>query len=216
MCCWSSRMIEKIMVVAPDHRGADEHRLGRRLEGVARAVVVLEEVLALREVGLEAELLLDLLRPTPGVVSICDSSKMTARCRSPGRRSRRRWSPGPCPAARRRPGRRRTPPRRLMKPVEPLLRHQVGDEQQDGERERLPEHREVAGHQAREDGERGAALARGRDDLACTWRECELVKTLVSSGITAAASVPHEMMIESFHHSPPPEVAQHPAARRRR
>ena len=38
-------------------------------------------------------------------------------------------------------------------------------------------------------------------DLA-TWRECELVNTLVSSGISAAASVPHEMMVESFHHRP--------------
>jgi hypothetical protein len=33
------------------------------------------------------------------------------------------------------------------------------------------------------------------------------VKTLVSSGIRAAASVPHEMMVESFHHSPSPNVA---------
>src|SRR5687768_3006357 len=40
--------------------------------------------------------------------------------------------------------------------------------------------------------------------ISFTWRECELVKTLVSSGITAAASVPHEMMIESFHHRPLP------------
>ena len=40
--------------------------------------------------------------------------------------------------------------------------------------------------------------------ISATWREFELVNTLVSSGITAAASVPHEMMIESFHHSPRP------------
>ena len=54
-------MIEKIMRGGADHGGADEHRLGGGLEGVARAVVLLEEVLGLLEVGLEAEVLLDLL-----------------------------------------------------------------------------------------------------------------------------------------------------------
>ena len=50
-----------------DHRGrpddgrADEHGLRRGLEGVARAVVLLEEVLGLLEVDVEAELLLDVL-----------------------------------------------------------------------------------------------------------------------------------------------------------
>src|SRR6185503_10661456 len=38
--------------------------------------------------------------------------------------------------------------------------------------------------------------------ISFTWRECELVNTLVSSGITAAAIVPHEMMIDIFHHRP--------------
>src|SRR5438046_7164040 len=33
-----------------------------------------------------------------------------------------------------------------------------------------------------------------------TWREWALVNTLVNSGITAAASVPHEMMTESVNH----------------
>jgi hypothetical protein len=42
-------------------RGADEHRLGRGLEGVAGAVVLLEEVLGLVEVDVEAEVLLDLV-----------------------------------------------------------------------------------------------------------------------------------------------------------
>ena len=44
-----------------DDGGADEHRLRRRLEGVAGAVVLLEEVLGLLEVDVEAEVLLDLL-----------------------------------------------------------------------------------------------------------------------------------------------------------
>src|SRR6266487_120664 len=37
---------------------------------------------------------------------------------------------------------------------------------------------------------------------SATWRECELVNTFVNSGISAAASVPQEMIVDSFHHSP--------------
>src|SRR6516164_11839724 len=42
---------------------------------------------------------------------------------------------------------------------------------------------------------------------SATWRECALVNTFVNSGITAAASVPHEMMIESVAHRLPPSGA---------
>ena len=38
--------------------------------------------------------------------------------------------------------------------------------------------------------------------ISRTCRELLLVKTLVNSGIKAAASVPQEMMTESFHHRP--------------
>ena len=44
-----------------DDRRADQHRLGGGLEGVAGAVVLLEEVLGPLEVDVEAEVLLDLL-----------------------------------------------------------------------------------------------------------------------------------------------------------
>src|SRR5438552_13447098 len=43
--------------------------------------------------------------------------------------------------------------------------------------------------------------------ISAVWRECELVNTLVNSGINAAASVPQEMMIESVTHSLPPSGA---------
>src|SRR5262249_24568669 len=36
-----------------------------------------------------------------------------------------------------------------------------------------------------------------------TCRECELVNTLVNSGISAAASVPHEIILLNSHHRPP-------------
>ena len=46
-------MIEKIMVVAPDDRGADQHRLRRRLERVAGSVVLLEQLLGRLELDVE-------------------------------------------------------------------------------------------------------------------------------------------------------------------
>jgi hypothetical protein len=42
-----------------DHRGADQHRLGRGLEGVAGAVVLFEQELGGTEVEIEAEVPLD-------------------------------------------------------------------------------------------------------------------------------------------------------------
>ena len=57
-----------------DDGGADEHRLGGRLEGVAGAVVLLEEVLGLLEVHVEAEVLLDLLLDVRACVSMSESS----------------------------------------------------------------------------------------------------------------------------------------------
>src|SRR5438067_13040815 len=35
-----------------------------------------------------------------------------------------------------------------------------------------------------------------------TWPELTLVNTFTSSGMTAPASVPHEMIADSFHHRP--------------
>jgi hypothetical protein len=36
-----------------------------------------------------------------------------------------------------------------------------------------------------------------------TWRELVDVKTLITSGMIAPASVPHVMIVESFHHRVP-------------
>ena len=46
----------------------------------------------------------------------------------------------------------------------------------------------------------GAALARGGDDLATCFDSVE-VKTLMTSGMIAPASVPQLMIVDSFHHS---------------
>ena len=48
------------------------------------------------------------------------------------------------------------------------------------------------------------------ETISLTWRECELVKTFVNSGMTAAARVPHEMMTESvIHRLPPRDASSH-------
>ena len=54
-------MIEKIIVVDADDGGADEHRLGGRLERVAGAVVLFEQILGALEVDVEAVLALQAL-----------------------------------------------------------------------------------------------------------------------------------------------------------
>src|SRR6516164_6839420 len=36
--------------------------------------------------------------------------------------------------------------------------------------------------------------------ISCTWLECELVKILVNSGMSTAASVPQLIMVASCHH----------------
>src|SRR5258705_13001545 len=52
-----------------------------------------------------------------------------------------------------------------------------------------------------------APPSRDAATISRTWRELLLVNTLVNSGIRAAASVPHEMIVESFHHRPAPRSA---------
>src|SRR5688572_3644700 len=49
-----------------------------------------------------------------------------------------------------------------------------------------------------------APPSRDAATISCTWRECALVNTLVNSGITAAASVPHEMITDRVSHRLPP------------
>src|SRR5438874_9712047 len=44
------------------------------------------------------------------------------------------------------------------------------------------------------------------DTISATCREWELVNTLVNSGISAAASVPQEMMTDSVSHRLPPRL----------
>ena len=61
---------------------------------------------------------------------------------------------------------------------------------------------EVAGGEAGEHVERRAALVR-RVTTSRTCAELVDVKTLTTSGMIAPASVPHVMMVESFHHSVP-------------
>ena len=64
-----------------DDGGADEHRLGGRLEGVAGAVVLLEVVLACSKSGVEAEVLLDLVLDVRDASRSATARRPTGRCR---------------------------------------------------------------------------------------------------------------------------------------
>ena len=66
-------MIEKIIVVAPDHGSTDENRFCRGFEGIARAVVLFKKLLCALKVRLNPKLRLDIVA-IPGIVSIIDSS----------------------------------------------------------------------------------------------------------------------------------------------
>ena len=100
-----------------DDGRADEHRLGRRLERVAGRVVRFEVMLALVEVGLEAEVPLDLLLDAGNALGLGELENRSGRCRSPGRSCRRRCSRGPCTGSRRPPGRRRRSSRRRRESI---------------------------------------------------------------------------------------------------
>ena len=73
-----------------DDGGADEHGLGGRLEGVAGRVVGFQVVLAALEIGLEAEVALDLFLDAGDAARSGPARRPTGRCRSPGRSCRRR------------------------------------------------------------------------------------------------------------------------------
>ena len=77
----------------------------------------------------------------------------------------------------------------------------VGDAHQGGDHEAHPVGAEVAGGQAGQDVQRGAAFAGRRDDLLDVLGLVE-VKTLIISGMIAPASVPQVMMSREL----PPEA----------
>ncbi len=49
-----------------------------------------------------------------------------------------------------------------------------------------------------------APPSRAEATISVTWADLDEVKNMVNSGMTAAESVPSEIMAESFHHSPAP------------
>ena len=150
-----------------DDGGADQHRFRRGLEGVAGAVVLLEQVLGALEVHVEAVVALEALLDARDASRSPTARRPTARCRSPGRTSRRQSSPGPCRGTRTPRGRTRTPARRD---------HQRCRGRQHARRSRRspisaddaqpePVGAEVAGDEPRQDVERRAAFARRGHDF---------------------------------------------------
>ena len=88
----------------------------------------------------------------------------------------------------------------------------------DHDRHAEPVRAEVAGDEARQDVERRAALLATSVTTSRTCADSVDVKTLTSSGMIAPASVPHVMIVESFHQSvvPSPEVRNQQVRRARR
>ena len=199
-----------------DHRGADEHGLGRGLEGVAGAVVLLEEVLGRLEVDVEAVVLPDLLLDAGDRL---DERQLVDRLgvvgdRAVGVDGDRHRAHAEEAEGHQAEGEDRG---RHHERGEPQRAHAVGDAHERHDDQAQPVRAEVAGDEAGEDVQRRAALARGGDDLARRGADSVEVKTLTSSGMIAPASVPQVMMVESFHQSDAvAEVRDQERTRRRR
>ena len=187
-----------------DDRGADQHRLGRGLEGVARAVVLLEVApWPPRSSTSKPKSLLDLVLRCPGSARSSRARRPTARCRSPGRSESTAIVTGPMP---RKPNATRpkanTAGAIMPMSAKPERAHAVGDAPS-GTMMLMPEPvgAEVAGDEAGQDVQRRAAFFATRSRPRARARDSVEVKTFTSSGMIAPASVPQVMTVESFHHS---------------
>jgi hypothetical protein len=141
-----------------DHGSADEHRLGGRLEGVARAVVLFQVFLGRLEVRLEAEVLLDLLFD---VGNRLDEGELVDRLRVVGDRAVGVDRDGHRAHAEEAEGdqtEREDAGASIMLLPREGHRHVVGDAHQDREHHAQPVGREVAGGEAGQDVERGATF----------------------------------------------------------
>src|SRR5450432_1828231 len=153
-----------------DHGGraddgrADEHRLGRGLERVAGAIVLLEQVLGALEVHVPAVALLDLLLDARERL---DDRQLVHRLRVVGHGAVRIDGDRHGAHAEEAEGHEAEGEDggRLHDVAEAAHAHEVGDAHEYDEYDTHPVGAEVAGRERREDVQRGSPLARGRDDL---------------------------------------------------
>ena len=140
-----------------DHGGrahdgcADQHRFGRRLEGVARAVVFFEEVLGLFEVHIDAVVLFDLR-----LGDVFDERQFVDRLSVVGDRAIGIDRDGHRPHSQEAEGdQAEGEHRRRFHETDgrELCAHQVADRHQDDDRDAHPEGAEVSRHEPRKDVE---------------------------------------------------------------
>src|SRR5678815_1264199 len=204
ICCWSSRMMEKIMVVAPATAVAISTGLAVALKVLPAPSLSSRKCLPLAKSGLKPNWLSTSFA-APGIVSICESSKIDCALSVTGPYESTAMVTGPMPS---RPNATRPKQNtascdmmasRPMPDMMYAIRSITASVSAFQNTEKLPATRP-------ERMVSDAPPSREAATISLVWRELELVKALVSSGINAAASVPHEMIAESFHHSPPPRT----------
>src|SRR6266446_3694140 len=157
----------------PDDRRADQHGLGRRLEGVAGAVVLLEQVLGRLEIHVDAVVALERLRH---VRNLLDEGQLEDRLGIIGdgavgiHRDRHR----PHAEEAERDQAEREDRRRDHQRPQPERADHVRDPHQHDDDHAEPVRAEVPGHESRQDAERGAAFPRRRHhftDVVTSARE---------------------------------------------
>ena len=153
-----------------DDGGADEHGLGGGLEGVAGSIAFLELMFGAHEVGAEPEVSLQFRLDTGQPLDLREFVDRLGVVRHrakgvdrDGHRPHAQEAEGDEAEGEDRRGEGEL--RRHQADDGGMPREQVGAEHQAQDAEAGPKGGEVAGDQAREDVERGAALTRGRDDL---------------------------------------------------
>ena len=141
------------------HRRADQHRFGRGLEGIARAVVLFQVMLGLFEVHVEPEFLLELAADAG---NLFDLAQLIHALRVVGHRTVGIHGDGHRPHAQEseRHQTEREYRRRLHQRIQPQRADAVADGHQAQHRHAQPIGAEVARHQPGQNVERRAALPR--------------------------------------------------------
>ena len=144
----------------PNDGGADEHRLGRGLEGVARAVVFFQQMLGALEVHVHVEVLLEFSLDSGNLL---DQRKLVDGLRVVGHRAVGVHRDGHRAHAQEAEGHQAEGEdrRRDHQAPQSVQAHQIADGHQRNHGQPQVVGREVSGHEPREDAQRRSAFLRG-------------------------------------------------------
>ena len=190
-----------------DHGGADQHRLGRSLEGVAGSIVGFQQVLGAFELHVDVVVLLQLgfdagngfdQRQLVDRLSIVGDRPVGIhgnRHRTHAQEAERheakgedRWS--------------QHHSRRISLQIRYAGAEEIAQGHERDHAKSQPVGRKIAGHESRQDAQRSSAFL-ADVTTSFTWADLVEVKTLTNSGMIAPARVPQEMIEASFHQSVP-------------